>query len=152
MIYAQNNDKIGGKKRIMKFYPCIVADKSEFVDVGITGIEFRDGKITDRRIITQIEDYFQRPVIRIRESTANDNEIFIFVADGYVQYNRITNRRTTVLQGDLDPLKTVLTDIINENPDENPWDIFNWYSYDAPMVTQLDLRDWMRDTYGRRSQ
>lgn len=134
----------------MKFYPCIIATTSELQAAGIPLTNFKNGRLRDRSIVMAIEDYCGRPVVSIRQAAGNTDEILILTADGYIQRNRISNKRTVVLFGELESLKNVLADIIEERPDEDPYDVFCSYSYQTGINVQLGLDDWIREQYGKK--
>lgn len=131
----------------MKFYPCLVITKEELYNAGCPTIEFKNGRLTDPSIEPVIEDYCRMPVVSVRESTRDENEIFVFAADGYIQKNPMTGKRSVVLIGAYDPLKVVLTDIFEEHPDRDPYEVFCSYSYQTDINIQLDLQHWVRDEY-----
>lgn len=133
----------------MKFYPCILIDKDELEQTDFADIWFQDGRLTDTSFIQKIEDYCGRPVVSVRQSTRNDGGIIVLAADGYIQYNPISKLRTTVLIGQYDNLKVILSDIFDERPDEDPFDIFCSYAYQTDINAQLDLKNWVRDEYHR---
>jgi hypothetical protein len=131
----------------MKFYPCILIPKEELRQAGLNPPTFENGYIADRTMIPILEDYCGKPIVSIRQSDRNDDELIVLIADGYIQYNRITNKRTTVLMGNYDSLRVVLSDIFHERPDEDPYNIFCSYSYQTDITIQLDLQKWVRDQY-----
>lgn len=134
----------------MKFYPCILIPKDELRQAGLNPPEFNaNGYLTDKEMIPILEDYCGKPIVSIRESTRNDNELIVLIADGYIQYNRLTNKRTTVLMGNYDTLRVVLSDIFHERPDDDPYTIFCSYSYQTDINIQLDLQKWVREQYKR---
>ena len=133
----------------MKFYPCLIVTKNELYDVGCPNISFTNGRLTDISIMPIIEDYCRMPIVSIRESTRDENEIFVFVADGYLQKNPMNDKRTVVLMGNFDTLKVVLSDIFAEHPEKDPYEVFHDYSYQTDINIQLDLQAWVRDEYQR---
>ena len=133
----------------MKFYPCLIVTKNELYDVGCPNSSFTNGRLTDISIMPIIEDYCRMPIVSIRESTRDENEIFVFVADGYLQKNPMNDKRTVVLMGNFDTLKVVLSDIFAEHPEKDPYEVFHDYSYQTDINIQLDLQAWVRDEYQR---
>lgn len=132
----------------MKFYPCILIPKTELTQAGITTPIFdENGYIKDKEMIPILEDYCGKPIVSIRESTRNDDELLVLIADGYIQHNRLTNKRTTVLMGNYDTLRVVLSDIFHERPNEDPYTVFCSYSYQTDITIQLDLQKWVRQQY-----
>ena len=132
----------------MKFYPCIIIPKEELRQVGMNPPAFTEaGYLADKQMLSILEDYCGKPIVSVRESTRNDDELMVLIADGYIQYNRLTNKRTTVLMGNYDSLRVVLSDIFKERPDEDPYTIFCSYSYQTDITIQLDLQKWVRATY-----
>lgn len=132
----------------MKFYPCILISRWELYDAGIAQPRFQNGRLVNPEVERPVEDLCGRPVVSIRESTRDDRELLVLIADGYVQYNRISGKRSVVLTGTYDTLKIVLTDIFVEHPDENPYDIFDSYLYQTDISTQYKLKKWVLETYG----
>lgn len=133
----------------MKYYHCLVIQKNELEVNGIELPSFTNGHLTDRKTIMQIEDFCRLPIVSVRETKPNDKEILVLAADGYVQYNPLTNKRSVVLTGDYEPLKGVLEDIYAERKDENPFDIFCSYTYQTPIATNIRLQQWTRNEYER---
>lgn len=131
----------------MKFYPCIVISRDELADAGIPEIRFENGRLADPAVTDVLEDYCGRPIVAVRESTRPEDDVFAITADGYIQYNRISNKRTAVLTGNFDSLKVVLTDIFNEYPRTDPDKIFCAYAYQTDVIVQLDLQEWVRTEY-----
>ena len=134
----------------MKYYPCILLTRDELRAANITNIQFNEnGRLTDNMTAQAIEDYCGRPVVRIQESGRSPDEILVLAADGYVQYNRLSNKRTVVLQGTFETLKVILQDIFQEHPEIHPYTIFDSYAYQMTVDQQLDLREWVQAEYGR---
>lgn len=131
----------------MKFYPCFVIAKDELMDATHQDITFKNGRIADNNVRIAIENFVGHPVAMVRESTANTDEVFVFTADGYIQVNPLSKKRTAVLIGNYDNLKVILSDIFHERPDEDPYEIFCEYSYQTDINIQLDLQGWVRDEY-----
>lgn len=133
----------------MKFYPCIVVTKDELYDAGVPEIFFENGRITDRSTAEAIEDYCGRPVVSIRESGRDENEILVLIADGYIQRNRLSQKRTVVIIGNYETLQVVLTDIFNERWNEDPYEVFESYAYQTDINIQLDLQNWVKENFSR---
>lgn len=131
----------------MKLYPAILVSQEELTEAGIGPVEFVDGKLARPAITEDIEDYCGRPIVSIREPTLEGADLIIITADGYIQRNPITNKRTAVLTGSYDALKVVLTDIFKESPTIDPDRIFRAYAYQVDVVIQHDLMNWVRDEY-----
>ena len=133
----------------MKYYPCILLTRTELYENGVPQLVFENGRMTDKQAWKAVEDYCGHPIVSIRESARDTDELLILIADGYIQYNRLTNRRTVVLIGQRDNLQTILQDIFAEHPDEDPYDIFQSYAYQTDINVQLDLQNWVRNEYTR---
>jgi hypothetical protein len=133
----------------MKFYPCIVVTKDELYQAGVPEIFFNNGRITDRNTAEAIEDYCGRPVVSIRESTRNENELLVLIADGFIQRNRLSQKRTVVIIGNYETLQVVLTDIFDERCDEDPYEVFESYAYQTDINIQLDLQNWVKENFRR---
>ena len=133
----------------MKFYPCIVVTKDELYQAGVPEIFFNNGRITDRNTAEAIEDYCGRPVVSIRESTRNENELLVLIADGFIQRNRLSQKRTVVIIGNYETLQVVLTDIFDERCDEDPYEVFESYAYQTDINIQLDLQNWVKENLRR---
>jgi hypothetical protein len=133
----------------MKFYPCIVVTKDELYQAGVPEIFFNNGRITDRNTAEAIEDYCGRPVVSIRESTRNENELLVLIADGFIQRNRLSQKRTVVIIGNYETLQVVLTDIFDERCDEDPYEVFESYAYQTDINIQLDLQIWVKENFRR---
>ena len=133
----------------MKFYPCIVVTKDELYQAGVPEIFFNNGRITDRNTAEAIEDYCGRPVVSIRESTRNENELLVLIAEGFIQRNRLSQKRTVVIIGNYETLQVVLTDIFDERCDEDPYEVFESYAYQTDINIQLDLQNWVKENFRR---
>ena len=133
----------------MKFYPCIVVTKDELYQAGVPEIFFNNGRITDRNTAEAIENYCGRPVVSIRESTRNENELLVLIADGFIQRNRLSQKRTVVIIGNYETLQVVLTDIFDERCDEDPYEVFESYAYQTDINIQLDLQNWVKENFRR---
>lgn len=136
----------------MKFYPCIIMSKAELKEAGIGPVEFKNGQFDrgqENTKLKAIEDICGRPVVDVCQRVGKDEEIIVLIADGYVQNNRLTGKRTVVIIGEPDTLKVILTDIFEARPEEEPYEIFCSYSYQTGIDVQLQLQDWVRDEYKR---
>lgn len=131
----------------MKYYPAILLTRQELYAAGVPEIRFENGYIHDRTVLQGIEDYCGRPLVSVREFTRGTDEIAAIIADGYIQYNRLTGKRSVVLTGGYDTLKVVLTDILHERADEDPYDVFCSYAYQTDINIQLELQNWVRNEY-----
>ena len=132
----------------MKFYPCIIINQQELIDANLHEVQFENGRIKNPSDRIMLEDYCGKPIVSIRQSTRNEQEIFVLIADGYVQYNRISNKRTVVIMGNYDTLRVILQDMFDERPYEHPFEIFSQYSYQTDINIQLDIQLWVKNTYG----
>lgn len=132
----------------MKFYPCILLSRQELSDAGIPQPIFLDGKPSDHDSVRKIEDYCGRPIVSLLPSARSDNDLLALVADGYIQYNRLSGKRSVVLVGNVENLKVILSNIFAEWPDEDPYDIFRSYGYSGIDV-QIQLDQWVRQLTGR---
>ena len=131
----------------MTYYPCILIPKAELEANGIKNVTFTMGKLDNPALREIIEDYIGRPVVQIRDSTRFDDIIMVLIADGHVQHNRISGKRTVCLYGNEDTLKVILTDIIAERDTEKPYDVFCSYAYQTDIVAQFHLDEWVKKTY-----
>lgn len=129
-----------------KYYICVIMTKDMVKNIINEEPVFTNGHIKDPKIYKKLEDHLGQPVIALRQSTACENEILIMAADGIVQTNHITKKRTAIINGTLDDIKVILTDIIAERTDE-PSTVFHNYSYGCPMPEQLLLSDWFTTWY-----
>lgn len=131
----------------MKLYPVILVPEQELADAGIGPLAFRDGKLAKPEVTEEIENYCGRPVVAVRQTTKPGGDLVVITADGYIQRNPVTGRRTAVLIGSYDALKVVLTDIFEESPTVDPDRIFRAYAYQVDVVIQHDLLTWVKNEY-----
>lgn len=131
----------------MKLYPTILISPEELEDAGIGPVEFVNGRLARPAMTEAIEDYCGRPVVSIRQTTLPGDDLIVVTADGYIQRNPMTNKRTAVLMGEYEALKVVLTDIFRESPTVDPDRIFRAYAYQVDVVIQHDLLEWVRKEY-----
>lgn len=136
----------------MKYYHCLVIPKQELEDNGINLPEFTNGHLKDKTAISIIEDYCNIPIVSIQQTSSDSDEILVLAADGYIQYNPLSNQRKVILRGDYEPLKGVLEDIYKERDSENPFDIYCSYIYQTPAAIQTKLQNWTRNEYKRPSK
>lgn len=129
----------------MKLYPAYLISDEELAEAGIAPVEFRNGRLLHPDLTEAIEDYCGRPVVRVRQATRKGEGIIVIAADGYVQHNPLTRRRTAVLQGSFESLQVVLQDIFDEAPGVDPERIFRAYAYQVDVVIQKDLQEWVRN-------
>lgn len=130
----------------MTNYPCILITKKELHDQAkISEIPEKNGTM-NTTFRTAVEDYCGRPVVSIINTPEKPNIIIVLTADGYMQYNPVSQKRTVVLVGEYDNLKVILHDIFLERPDEDPYEIFQSYAYQTDITNQLDLQEWVRNT------
>lgn len=131
----------------MKLYPAILISPKELEEAGIGPVEFVSGRLARPAVTEAIEDYCGRPVVSIRQTTLPGDDLIVVTADGYIQRNPMTNKRTAVLMGEYEALKVVLTDIFRESPTVDPDRIFRAYAYQVDVVIQHDLLEWVRKEY-----
>lgn len=130
-----------------KYYICIIMQKNQLEEMLNAQLDFTNGEVKDPEIYKNLEDKFQQPIIFLRQSTYDPNEILIMAADGMVQTNPITQKRTVIINGGLEDLKVILTDLIRSRDHKNAEDIFKSYYYGCSMPEQLSLKDWFYETY-----
>lgn len=131
----------------MKLYPSILISEQELVDSGIGMLEFKNGRLLHPEVTETVEDYCGRPIVAIRQTTKPGSDLIIITADGYIQHNKMTGRRTAVLMGSYEGLQTVLQDIFEESPTVDPERIFRAYAYQVDVVIQHDLLNWVKNEY-----
>lgn len=131
----------------MKLYPAILVSQDELAEAGIGPVEFSRGKLAQPAVTEKIEDYCGRPVVAVRQATLPGSDLIVLTADGYIQNNPMTNKRTAVLMGTAEALRVVLTDIFEESPTVDPERIFRAYAYQVDVVIQHDLLEWVRTEY-----
>jgi hypothetical protein len=90
----------------------------------------------------KLEDYLKLPVIYVRESAQNTSEMFVFVTNGIVQYNRLSKKRTAIIDGTKEEIQTILKEMFEEYPNKRPTDILCKYSYTCQIYDQIDIRKW----------
>lgn len=129
-----------------KYYICVIMSQDTIKEILDENLTFHAGTVSDPKVYQKLEDYLQQPVIFLRQSTADENEVLILTADGLVQTNPITKKRIVIINGTADNLKIILTDLIN-NRNEDPETTFKRYSYGCSMPEQLLLKDWFYETY-----
>lgn len=126
-----------------KYYPCVIMTQDEVAKVCNKPASFKDGYLTDAKMRTLLEDYLGHVIVTIRESTRHPDEIFLFLADGRVFYG-MTGKRIAQIEGNFDSITTILNDIFEDCPNENPVDLFNKYRYLCPMDEQKRLNHWIK--------
>lgn len=129
-----------------KYYICIIMNKDAIAEITGKELVFDEGHVRDPEIYRKLEDYLGQPVVFLRESTVIEDEILIMCADGVVQTNPITKKRTAIIKGTLEDLKVIMADVIKER-DEKPKTTFHGYGFGCIMPEQLALRDWFTENY-----
>lgn len=124
----------------MRYYNAILLEPKELAQtLGVMPV-FKDQALTDRKLITKLENKLKEPILYVKQLP---DFIVCITIPGMVTYNPVLNRRTAHIHGNYDYVRQVLTDLFQTQPDTDPRDIFCQYHFNLQPSEQQRLYEWV---------